>query len=314
MIKDTLTGNDCRAVPKLTVLLMAFNAERFIDKAVFSLMSQETDFSFLVYAGNDGSSDGTIDKLRAYEVKYPGIFKAVITERIPRSHPGEYLNFANLFSFVNTEYFIVLDADDYYIDKYKLQKQVDFLDANKDFTVCGHNYYYEFDDGRRSPAYSSEEVEIFYPLIAERFDQLICGGFVPYMQTASVMYRNILKRDDPIRSALTQYQYNGDWIRTLIHGEHGKVRFLKDIMSVYTISDKGCWSAMSELSKEEHYVQFYNYHAKNTFSKDHTATVYRVMLNHINKLIDISVSRNDWLKVLFLYVKRLQCRTLIFLN
>ncbi len=39
------------------------------------------------------------------------------------------------------EYIALLEGDDYWTDPYKLQKQVDFLDNNQDYTISSHNVH-----------------------------------------------------------------------------------------------------------------------------------------------------------------------------
>ena len=57
---------------------------------------QETSFPFQVIVGDDGSNDGTIEKVKQWQSKYPGRLRIVIQERdynkkydgILRGHQG----------------------------------------------------------------------------------------------------------------------------------------------------------------------------------------------------------------------------------
>lgn len=291
--------------PKLTVVLLAYNAEKFIDKSICSILAQRTNFDFVVLAGNDGSTDGTVQKLLHYQKLFPKLIVPIITKRIPRKVSSDYVNFSHLFSNVKSDYFIVLDPDDYYIDSYKFQKQIDFLEANRDFTICGHNYYYEFENGSRREAYDPIDVKNNYPMICNNFNELIRGGYTPYMQTATVMYRNIFKDNMKVKNLFYKSEYSADWIRTLMHGQYGKSYFMNELMSVYTISQSGVWSSMSDVQRAYHYVNFYRYHKKNTFEKIYVATLDRIIATKLEELLKICRKERKYLiyiKYFFIWV------------
>lgn len=57
---------------KVSVLITFYNQEKYVDDAIKSVMDQKTDFPFLIIAGDDGSSDGTVSKIKEWEGKIPG--------------------------------------------------------------------------------------------------------------------------------------------------------------------------------------------------------------------------------------------------
>ncbi len=50
---------------------------------------------------------------------------------------------------LDCEYFIYCDGDDFFTDEEKLQKQVDFLDENKECSMCFHPVKMFWEDGSR---------------------------------------------------------------------------------------------------------------------------------------------------------------------
>ena len=52
---QNLENNDV----KVSVIILTFNHEKFINQALDGVLSQKTDFRFEVLVGNDASTDGT---------------------------------------------------------------------------------------------------------------------------------------------------------------------------------------------------------------------------------------------------------------
>jgi glycosyltransferase involved in cell wall biosynthesis len=102
-------------------------------------MMQKTNFPVEVLIHDDASTDNTADIIREYETKYPNIIKTVYQKENQYSkgiNPAvEYL-----FPLVQGKYIALCEGDDYWTDPLKLQKQVDFLEANPDFSLTCHRY------------------------------------------------------------------------------------------------------------------------------------------------------------------------------
>ena len=64
--------------------------------------------------------------------KYPEIIKPIYQVK----NFGVSMNNMVLFNNLKGKYIAALEGDDYWIDPLKLQKQVDFLEANPEFSMC----------------------------------------------------------------------------------------------------------------------------------------------------------------------------------
>lgn len=96
----------------LSVLIPAYNAEKFIPKLLDSILSQ-TNFDLKnlhVIVRNDGSTDNTLTILNEYKEKFSNI------EIINDKNKGINYSRANLIDACKTKYFIFSDADDYFTE------------------------------------------------------------------------------------------------------------------------------------------------------------------------------------------------------
>ena len=114
--------------PLISVLIPAYNAERFIAAAIGSVLSQSyTEFELLVF--NDGSKDTTgaiIDSFKDPRIK---VFHA--PENKGHIH---HLNLG--LQMAQGKYIARMDADDICL-KHRFEKQVNFLESYPDVGICG---------------------------------------------------------------------------------------------------------------------------------------------------------------------------------
>lgn len=111
---------------KVSVLMPSYNHENTISEAIDSFLTQQCNFDIELLIGNDASTDNTLEIAKKYADKHPEQIKLI-------NHPanlGLLKNYKSLIDVAQGEYFAILESDDYWTDTQKLQKQIDFLDAN----------------------------------------------------------------------------------------------------------------------------------------------------------------------------------------
>lgn len=218
---------------KLTVLCITYNQVNFIRDCLDGFVMQKTNFPFEVVIHDDASTDGTADVIREYAKKYPDIIKPILqTEN--QWQKGVSIGPTHTWPKIKGEYVAMCEGDDYWTDPHKLQKQVDFLDAHPDYTVCFHPVHVVWDD-KRMPDY-------FFPTKKYRFNKttlelsdLLKHNFI---QTNSVVYR--WRKD-----CIDIYPWGilpGDWYIHLLHAQVGKIGFIPDVMAVYRRNAGGVWT------------------------------------------------------------------------
>lgn len=126
----------------LSVRLMTYNHENFIIEALTSINAQQTNFEFEVVIGDDFSTDSTLELIKAFKFTNPNIHVNLLhrvkgeTYHALRQKHGRIYNFFDILNHCQGNYIALLDGDDYWIDPLKLQKQVDFLEQNKEYGFC----------------------------------------------------------------------------------------------------------------------------------------------------------------------------------
>ena len=127
--------------PILTVVCITYNHEKYIEEALDSMLIQETNFPFEIIVGEDCSPDQTKDILVKYQKRYPNIVKPILR----KENVGAYKNEEECILLSKGKYIAFLEGDDFWVDKLKLQKQVDFLNNNLEYgLVHGDvNHLYE---------------------------------------------------------------------------------------------------------------------------------------------------------------------------
>jgi glycosyltransferase involved in cell wall biosynthesis len=116
------------------VLVVTYNHERFVERAVRSVLSQKADFECEVIVCEDLSTDGTRAILNRLDADFRGRLRLLFWER----NLGPARNFCCPYAECRGEYVAYLDGDDYWIDPAKLRKQVALLDADPGCALCYH--------------------------------------------------------------------------------------------------------------------------------------------------------------------------------
>jgi predicted O-linked N-acetylglucosamine transferase (SPINDLY family)/predicted SAM-dependent methyltransferase/GT2 family glycosyltransferase len=216
---------------KASILMITYNHEEFIAQAIDSVLMQEVDFDYEIVVGEDFSTDNTRRIVMDYQRKYPEIIRLLL----PDHNLGMLTNFVNTYKACEGEYIALLEGDDYWLSASKLQKQVDFLDQNPEYSICFNDtIIIEHDkDGKPEifPHRSSAETCTIQRLLSDNF-----------ISTPSVMYRAGFVKEFP------DWYYEqgmGDWSLHILTAQHGKIGYIDEVMSVYRVHHGGLWSSAS---------------------------------------------------------------------
>ena len=65
---------------KLSVIFITYNHKAYVEKALRSVLAQETDFPFEIVVGDDCSTDGTQAIQKEYQLRYPDLIHLILLE------------------------------------------------------------------------------------------------------------------------------------------------------------------------------------------------------------------------------------------
>ena len=222
----------------VSILCTAYNHEQYIAQTLDSFLEQETDFPFEILVSDDASTDNTAEIIRDYAARYPDVIRPYLMEENIFSQGR---NFYTEFFFPNCrgKYVCLCEGDDYWTDKSKLRRQVDFLESHPDYSACVHNTLLHYCDGSQPDR----------PLLSHGQDRdlpmefMISGASQAFHTSSLMSRREVITNTQPFYHVAYSHgftdQANAIWFRL-----NGKVRYLDRVMSVYRInSNSAAWSS-----------------------------------------------------------------------
>lgn len=219
--------------PKLTIVSLSYNHEKYIAQTLDSFVMQKTDFPFEIIIADDASTDNTAMIIKEYAQKYPNLIKSILREK----NIGAAENWLDALLQVSSQYLIYSDGDDYFTDPLKLQKQVDFLDANSECSICFHPVKVTIE--------GAPDLDSFFPAPEARYNKeileledLLIANFI---QTNSCVYRWAFNENQKIRDVFPADIMPGDYFLHLLHAKNGKIGFIDEVMAVYQRHPGGVW-------------------------------------------------------------------------
>lgn len=121
----------------ISIYVATYNHEKYIERALDSILMQKTKYSFEILVGEDCSTDNTRQVLQAWEKRHPGA--AQIFYREKNMHNDECTNALDLKRRCTGKYIIALEGDDFWTDPEKLEMQATFLETHPEYYAVAHN-------------------------------------------------------------------------------------------------------------------------------------------------------------------------------
>jgi glycosyltransferase involved in cell wall biosynthesis len=219
-------------IPLISICILTYNHENFIEQAIKSALNQKGDFSYEIIIGVDFSTDNTEFICQKYAVHYKNIKLLTTDHRV-----GMMNNFLRTANACSGKYVAMLEGDDYWTTPNKLQRQIDFLESNPGFVLCFHNRNHI--DGNTV----SEKM-----LCSYGHEKHFIGPEVLFatIHTLTVVFRNILKEHPYPKEFYNLPLY--DFALWAFLSLFGKFAYLDFNGATYRLHPNGYYSAAETVS------------------------------------------------------------------
>jgi glycosyltransferase involved in cell wall biosynthesis len=210
--------------------MITFNHEQYIAEAIESVISQQLRFDYELVISDDASTDKSVEIIKKYKNLYPEKIRLILHEK----NIGMMPNFISALKACKGDYVALLEGDDYWIDPYKLQKQVSFLEQNPDYSICFNRVYEQLGNVKTIAPMNPWESDMTFDIC-----DLALGNF---MHTNSVVFRNHLINYFP---SWFDKSPIGDYVVHMLNARKGVIKYFSDLMGVYRVST-GIWSTQAK--------------------------------------------------------------------
>lgn len=241
-------GNTCGNTDiKVSVIVLAYNHEKYIKQALDSILMQDVDFCYEILVGDDASSDNTPEILRKYQEKFPQTVKVIYREK----NVGPTRNAYELFMLAQGEYIATCEGDDFWLEKDKLRKQVYFLDHHQEYVGCSHISRLVDENG--------------IPLKKQKIRWVCCkthiqlkdfrGAFLPG-QASALVRRNIYKTDHDVDYSFFYKAHSaiGDRTTALTYLSRGDFYKFNETMGCYRIVHNSNSVTVQKYKNNQHWI------------------------------------------------------------
>lgn len=285
--------------PVAVVRCITYNHGAYIKNALDGFIMQHTHFPFIVIVHDDASTDETTYILKEYANKYPDIiFPIIEPENLYSKQNGAISRIINAACYATrAKYIAMCEGDDYWIDPYKLQKQVDFLESHPDYGMC-------YTKVKRYNQQNKKYIDVWGGA-NETMDKLLIENTIPTLTAVfhKAIYDKYLTEIHPSKRGWLM----GDYPIWLYFAQNSKIKFINETTGVYRI----CTESASHSNDIEKIIRFNNsYHDIRTWynSRQNTVPQKKLDQNQAVLLFNSSVFRNskEYAK---LYYKRIENKT-----
>ncbi|MBO7050604.1 MAG: glycosyltransferase family 2 protein [Bacteroidaceae bacterium] len=119
----------------VSIKCMVYNHAPYLRQCLDGFIMQKTNFRFEAMVHDDASTDNSADIIREYAQKYPDIIKPVIEKE--NVYSKDIIRLRRITNEMCTgKYVAHCEGDDFWTDPYKLQKQVDYMEAHPGCSLC----------------------------------------------------------------------------------------------------------------------------------------------------------------------------------
>jgi glycosyltransferase involved in cell wall biosynthesis len=259
-------------LPLVSISCITFNHASYLRQCLDSFLMQKIDFLIEIVIHDDASTDGTKAIIEEYQCKHPDMIFPMFQQENQYSQGLRGMMIRYNLPRCRGKYIACCEGDDYWLDPYKLQKQVDFMEQNPD---------YMFSMGRVNFLYQSSmtilpKKEFIDPAKHEFFT---LGDYLkqPFSQTSTFLFRN---RQLEMPDWIPKVSAGDQSLVIIMTGEEGKIKFHDDYFSVYRVNENSVMKS-NFIKVLENNIQAFKYWNEYTSYKYNKLLLSRIIENYI---------------------------------
>ena len=223
----------------LSVCMISFNHEQFIAQAIESILMQKTNFDFELVIGEDYSTDDTRKICEGYAKRNPKIIQLLSSQK----NLGIINNFIRTIQNCDGKYVAICEGDDYWTDPYKLQKQVDFLEAHPEYAGCFHYTQQVFTNhpDKQGRIFGKHGNQLHFTV------EDTIARLSPWHTSSFIFRSKAFDKPDWLYSVVSS-----DMALFSIVAKSGNIKCIPEIMSVYQKHDGGITTTKAHNQEKYH--------------------------------------------------------------
>lgn len=216
----------------VSITCTTYNQEDYIAKALDSFLMQKTNFRFEIIVHDDASTDKTVEIIKKYESEHPDMFVCIFQD--DNQYRKGISSNEFVLPLVRGKYRAFCEGDDYWTDPLKLQKQVDYMEAHPECSMCVHA-------AKTISSVGLEQKNVVRPYRQNKAcstDDLLSWGEKMFPSASMLQRTEHLKQ-------LPEFYLNapvGDLAYEVYFSLCGYIYYFDEYMSVYRKNAKGSWT------------------------------------------------------------------------
>ncbi len=242
--------------PIVSISIPTYQHGKYIEHCINSILAQKVDFDYEILLAEDESQDRAREICIGFAKKYPEKIRLFLHDRrnnimVNGLPTGKFTGLYNYYS-AKGKYIALCDGDDFWLDPYKLQKQVDFMENNQEYSLCASRHKLIDENSKIIGEGPTLNPLIFDPYneLSEKFSNYTLKDYLYYpyniFQYSSVLFRN----SDGFTHGMDGKINTGDLLLSVNLLKNGPAYFfLDDYFSAYRIHSKGIWNRHENLLK-----------------------------------------------------------------
>ena len=208
----------------VSISCITYNHSAYIRQCLDGMLMQQTTFDFEILIHDDCSTDGTDNIIREYEQRYPHVVKPLYETENQYQNGKPFGSIVWNIPRANGKYIAFCEGDDYWTDPLKLQKQVDFMEANPEVGLCYTDYNRLEDETNQLVESLFEKQKAYRSTSYEEF--LLKPG---YLAPMTWLYRRNLQ--DML--SLANIHSDGTYAYMLEFLHNSKVAYIPEVTATY---------------------------------------------------------------------------------